>query len=51
MKVSQGASYGHHGEFYHLELFSDREEVIFFKKEKFASSFNSMMNSIEFFMI
>jgi len=48
MRFSQGASYGKYGELYHPEMFSDREEVIVFKREEFASAFKSMMNSIEF---
>src|ERR1035438_2591440 len=48
MKFSQGASYGRFGELYHPEVFSDREEVIVFKREEFASAFKSMMNQIEF---
>jgi hypothetical protein len=48
MRFSQGASYGRFGELYHPEVFSDREEVIIFKREEFASAFKSMMNSIEF---
>ncbi len=48
MRVSQGASYGRFGELYHPEVFSDREEVIVFKREEFASAFKSMMNQIEF---
>jgi hypothetical protein len=48
MKASQGASYGSYGELYHPEVFNDREEVIVFKREEFASAFKSMMNSIEF---
>jgi hypothetical protein len=48
MRASQGASYGKYGELYHPEVFTDREEVIVFKREEFASAFKSMMNSIEF---
>ena len=48
MKFSQGASYGRYGELYHPEVFNDREEVIVFKREDFASAYKSMMNSIEF---
>jgi len=48
MRASQGASYGRYGELYHPEMFSDREEVIVFKRGEFASAFKSMMNSIEF---
>jgi hypothetical protein len=48
MRFSQGASYGRFGELYHPELFSDREEVIVFKREEFSSSFKSMMKQIEF---
>ena len=48
MRFSQGASYGRFGELYHPEMFSDREEVIVFKREDFASAFKSMMNSIDF---
>ena len=48
MKFSQGASYGRYGELYHPEVFNEREEVIVFKREEFASAFKSMMNSIEF---
>ena len=48
MKFSQGASYGRYGELYHPEVFNDREEVIVFKREEFASAYKSMMNSIEF---
>jgi hypothetical protein len=48
MRVSQRASYGRYGELSHQELFSDREEVIVFKREEFASAFKSMMNSIEY---
>jgi hypothetical protein len=48
MKFSQGASYGRYGELYHPEVFDDREEVIVFKREEFASAFKSMMNQIEF---
>jgi hypothetical protein len=48
MRVSQGASYGNYGELYHPEVFTDREEVIVFKREELASAFKSMMNSIEF---
>ena len=33
---------------YHPEAFNEREEVIVFKREEFASAFKSMMNSIEF---
>ena len=48
MRFSQGASYGRYGELYHPEMFSDREEVIVFKREEFASAFRSMMEQIEF---
>ena len=48
MRFSQGASYGRYGELYHPEMFNDREEVIVFKREEFASAFKSMMNQIEF---
>jgi hypothetical protein len=48
MRFSQGASYGSYGELYHPEVFSDREEVIVFKREDFASSFRSMMDQFEF---
>lgn len=48
MKFSQGASYGRYGELYHPEMFSDRDEIIVFKREEFASSFRSMMDQIEF---
>jgi len=48
MKFSQGASYGRYGELYHPEVFDDREEVIVFKREEFASAFKSMMEQIEF---
>jgi len=48
MKFSQGAAYGRYGELYDPEIFNDREEVIVFKREDFASAFKSMMNSIEF---
>ena len=48
MKFSQGASYGRYGELYHPEVFNDREEVIVFKREDFASAYKSMMKSIEF---
>jgi hypothetical protein len=48
MKFSQGASNGRYGELYHPEMFSDREEVIVFKREEFASSYRSMMEQIEF---
>ena len=48
MKFSQGASYGRYGELYHPEMFNDREEVIVFKREEFASYFKSMISSIEF---
>ena len=48
MKFSQGASYGRYGELYHPEMFNDREEVIVFKREEFASAFKSMMDQIEF---
>jgi hypothetical protein len=48
MRASQGASYGNYGKLYHSEVFSDREEVIVFKREEFASAFKSMMNQIEF---
>jgi hypothetical protein len=48
MRASQGASYGRYGELSHPELFSDREEVIVFKREEFASAFKSMMNSIDY---
>jgi hypothetical protein len=48
MRFSQGASYGRCGELYHPEMFSDREEVIVFKREEFTSSFRSMMDQIEF---
>jgi hypothetical protein len=48
MRASQGASYGKYGELYHPEVFNDREEVIVFKREEFASAFKSMMNQIEF---
>jgi hypothetical protein len=47
MRASQGASYGRYGELYQFELFNDREEVIVFKREEFASAFKSMMSSIE----
>ena len=48
MKFSQGASYGRYGELYHPEVFYEREEVIVFKRDEFASAYKSMMNSIEF---
>jgi hypothetical protein len=48
MKFSQGASYGKYSELYHPEIFNDREEVIVFRREDFASVFKSMMNQIEF---
>jgi hypothetical protein len=48
MRASQGASYGKYGELYHPEVFNDREEVIVFKREEFASAFKSMIESIEF---
>ena len=48
MRASQGASYGRYGELYHPEIFSNREEVIVFKREEFASTFKSIMNSIDF---
>jgi len=48
MRFSQGASYGRYGELYHPEVFSDREEVIVFKRDEFASAFRSMMKQIEF---
>lgn len=48
MKFSQGASYGRYGELYHPEVFNEREEVIVFKREEFASAYKSMMTSIEF---
>ena len=40
MRFSQGASYGRYGELYHPEVFNDREEVIVFKREEFASALN-----------
>jgi len=46
MRVSQGASYGRYGELYHPEQFNNREEVIVFKREEFASAFRSMMDSM-----
>jgi hypothetical protein len=33
---------------YHPEVFSDRDEVIVFKREEFASAFKSMIKQIEF---
>ena len=48
MRFSQGASYGKYGELYHPEMFSDREEVIVFKREEFACAFRSMMEQIDF---
>jgi hypothetical protein len=48
MKFSQGASYDKYSELYHPEIFNDREEVIVFRREDFASVFKSMMNQIEF---
>ena len=48
MSFSQGASYGCYGELYHPEMFNDREELIVFKREEFASAFRSMMDQIEF---
>ncbi len=48
MKFSQGASYGRYGELFHPEMFNDRDEVIVFKREEFASTFRSMMDQIEF---
>ncbi len=51
MKFSQGASYGRYGELYHPEVFNEREEVIVFKREGFASAYKSMMKSIEFIKI
>jgi len=48
MRFSQGASYGRFGELYHPEMFSDREEVIVFKREDFASAFKSIMSSIDY---
>lgn len=48
MRASQGATYGRYGELYHPEVFSDRDEVIVFKREEFASAFKSMIKQIEF---
>jgi hypothetical protein len=48
MRFSQGASYGRYGELYHPEVFSDREEVIVFKREEFGSAFRSMIDQTEF---
>ena len=47
MRFSQGVSYGRFGELYHPEVFSDREEVIVFKREEFGSAFRSMIDQIE----
>ena len=46
MRFSQGASYDKYSELYHPEIFNDREEVIVFRREEFASAFKSMMESI-----
>jgi hypothetical protein len=48
MRFSQGTSYGRYGELYHPEIFSDREEVIVFKREEFANAYRSMTDQIEF---
>jgi hypothetical protein len=40
-----------YGELYHPEMFNDREEVIVFKREEFASSFRSMIDQIELLKI